>query len=274
MALDGGKYYLANQIVALMRPHIHYIEPYGGGLAVLLARDPLDSRLWLPGHKGVSEVVCDLEEDLINFWQILADERHFLALRLLCEATPFSQQTWEWCFKLLATHADLSPVQRAWAFFVCCRQSLAGRMKSFTGITKTRTRATMNNEVSAWLSSLDGLQEVHARLKRVLILKPQPAIDVIRAHDSPTSLAYLDPPYLDTTRTSPQVYTHEMTFQDHEELLEVCLAATGSIMISGYANELYDQRLASWSRHVFSVPNQASSSATKRIMEEILWTNY
>jgi DNA adenine methylase len=30
----GGKHYLAQQIVALMPPHTHYVEPYCGGEGV------------------------------------------------------------------------------------------------------------------------------------------------------------------------------------------------------------------------------------------------
>lgn len=33
----GGKHYLAARIVALMPPHTHYVEPFAGGLSVLLA---------------------------------------------------------------------------------------------------------------------------------------------------------------------------------------------------------------------------------------------
>ena len=45
-----------------MPRHLHYVEPYGGGLAVLLEKDPFDqSKYW--GSKsyeqGISEVVND-----------------------------------------------------------------------------------------------------------------------------------------------------------------------------------------------------------------------
>ena len=33
----GGKYYLASKIVQLMPPHLHYVEPFFGGGAVLFA---------------------------------------------------------------------------------------------------------------------------------------------------------------------------------------------------------------------------------------------
>jgi len=40
----GGKSYLADWIINLMPKHLHYVEPYAGGLAVLLAKNPFDER--------------------------------------------------------------------------------------------------------------------------------------------------------------------------------------------------------------------------------------
>ena len=48
----------------LMPSHLHYVEPFFGGGAVLLARDPEDDGLWLFPHKGVSEVVNDINGKL------------------------------------------------------------------------------------------------------------------------------------------------------------------------------------------------------------------
>jgi DNA adenine methylase len=63
-----------------MPRHLHYVEPFAGGLAVLLARDPADPRLWsseTSGTRGVSEVVNDLDDRLVNFWRVLADPATF-----------------------------------------------------------------------------------------------------------------------------------------------------------------------------------------------------
>jgi DNA adenine methylase len=76
----GGKHYLAKRIVAMMPPHLHYVEPYAGGLSVLLAKDP----------EGVSEVINDLNRCLINFWVVLRDENLFGRFRRFIEAMPFS----------------------------------------------------------------------------------------------------------------------------------------------------------------------------------------
>jgi DNA adenine methylase len=87
----GGKSYLARRIVALMPRHLHYVEPYFGGGAVLLERDPNDPRLWLPGHQGVSEVVNDISGELMNFWDVLRSPELFPAFERRCQATPLSR---------------------------------------------------------------------------------------------------------------------------------------------------------------------------------------
>lgn len=263
----GGKHYLASKIVALMPPHVHYVEPYAGGLSVLLAKNP----------EGVSEVVNDLNLQLSNFWKVLQGGALFAEFLRVMEAVPFSEVE----YRGRMPDDDLvsvDPVGCAAAFFVRCRQSLAGRMKPFTGITKTRTRRGMNNEVSAWLSAVDGLPEVHARLRRVLILN-RDALDVIRGQDGPDTLFYLDPPYLHETRATTADYAHEMTTEQHRQLLEVITAPSirGKVMLSGYRSELYDGWLGDWHRHEFDLPNHASgrtTSGSKRRMTECLWTNF
>lgn len=258
----GGKAYLASRIVALMPPHIHYVEPYAGGLSVLLAKDP----------EGVSEVVNDLNGDLTNFWQTLQSVDTWANFRRIVEAIPFSEVEFR-----EATAAEVfdSDTDRAVAFFVRCRQSLAGRMKPFTGITKTRTRRGMNNEVSAWLSAVEGLPAVHERLKRVMILNRK-AVDVIRQQDGPDTLFYLDPPYLKTTRTAPDVYAHEMTEEQHAEMLDALSEVKGKFLLSGYPSELYARYAGEfgWCRRDFSLANHAAGGSEKRRMTECVWSNY
>ncbi len=41
----GGKRYTAQKIINLMPRHLSYVEPYCGGCAVLLNRDPFDPSL-------------------------------------------------------------------------------------------------------------------------------------------------------------------------------------------------------------------------------------
>lgn len=255
----GGKHYLAARIVAMMPEHTHYVEPFAGGLSVLLAKDP----------EGVSEVVNDLDGQLTNFWRVLRGEDTFERLRRHLEATPFSEVEWHESLR----EGDDDSVEQAVRFFINCRQSLAGRMDHFAPLSRTRTRRGMNEQASAWLNAVEGLPAVHARLKRVVVLN-RDAVAVIRQQDGADTLFYLDPPYLTETRASGDVYAHEMTADQHANLLSAITACKGRVMISGYPSELYDRRLRGWVRHEFAIPNQAAGGRQKRMMTEVLWCNF
>lgn len=255
----GGKWYLARKIVRLMPPHKHYVEAYAGGLSVLLAKDP----------ECVSEVADDIDGSLSNFWRVLQIEESFNQFRRTLEAVPFSETEWQEAKQ--DASGDL--VERAIRFFIQCRQSLAGRMDCFAPLSRSRTRRGMNEQASAWLNAVEGLSVIHVRLKRVAILN-RCALDVIRQQDGPDTLFYLDPPYLGETRACDDIYAHEMTKQQHDELLTTVIAASGRVMLSGYPSELYDRRLQGWSRHEFSLPNQAAGGKQKRRMTEMVWCNF
>ncbi len=257
----GGKHYLASRIVALMPEHTHYVEPFAGGLSVLLAKPP----------EGISEVVNDLHGDLMNFWSVLQHEALFPEFVRQCQATPFSEGMWGRALDGLRDYT--STVGRAWAFFVLCRQSLAGRLDTFAPLSRTRTRRGMNEQAAAWLSAVEGLAAVHARLKRVAILN-RPALDVIRQQDGPDTLFYCDPPYLHQTRSATDTYTHEMSEADHRQLLAVLLRCQGKVMLSGYPSPLYDEILSGWMRHPFDLPNNAAGGAVKARKTEVLWCNF
>jgi DNA adenine methylase len=267
----GGKHYLASRIVGLMPRHLHYVEPFFGGGAVLLLRDPADPSLWLPPNKGVSELVNDVNGRLVNFWRVLQDEKAFPTFVRIAQAIPVAREEWE------AAHAHISsgndPVADAVAFFVDCRQSRSGLMKGFTPVTRSRTRREMNGNVSEWLSAVDGLPEVHARLRRVLI-ENMPAVKLIRREDAPNTLFYCDPPYLHTTRKATAAYAFEMTESDHQELLDVLRQCKGKVMLSGYPSKLYDDALTGWNRHTFDLPNHAANGKEKRRETEVLWCNF
>lgn len=256
--------YLAKRICALMPPHLHFVEPYAGGLAVLLAKR----------FEGVSEVVNDVDSDLTNFWNVLKRPADFYAFQRVIEATPFGEHEWEDAGEDLKREG-LNPVERAVAFFVRCRMSLAGRMDSFTGVTRTRTRRGMNNEVSAWLSCVEGLPTVHERLKRVLVLNRH-ALDVIAGQDGEGTLFYVDAPYVKDTRTAPDVYAHEMTDQQHEDLIGLLLKCKGKVMVSMYHHPIYDalHQQHGWRLVEFDISNHASGSKSKRRMTECLWLSW
>ena len=169
-------------------PHVHWVEVYGGSLAVTLAKDP----------EGISEVVNDRYWQLQNFWRVLQQPDLFERFQRRVEATPFSFEEWKAADEINRHFPPADPsiqeqVEWAVAFFIACRQSRAGGFKDFATLSRLRTRRQMNEQASAWLTAVEGLPEIHARLKRVAILNDN-AVDVIRTQDGPSTLFYCDPP--------------------------------------------------------------------------------
>jgi len=271
----GGKTYLAQAIIDLMPPHLHYVEPYFGGGAVLLAKDPLDEcKFWgqKSHEKGVSEVVNDINLELTNFWRVLQDDSTFAAFQRIVEVMPFSQVEWKDAGPR-QTPVEPPDVQAAVAFFVRCRQSRAGEFKMFATLSRNRTRRKQNEQASAWWNCIDGLPAVHARLRRVVILN-QDALSVIRSQDGERTLFYLDPPYVPRVRSTVGNYAHEMTEADHRTMLETICQCRGKVMLSGYPNPLYRNHLRDWNRHEIEIDNKAAGGADKRTMTEVVWMNY
>ena len=274
----GGKHYLANWIIEKMPPHLHYVEPYFGGGAVLLARDP--DKDWMANGKtrlpaslhGCSEVVNDVNRELTNFWQVLRDPAQFEKFRTRLEFTPFSAIEWA---ASAQTSNSADPIELAAAFFISARQSRQGLMKSFATLSRNRTRRGMNEQVSSYLSAIDGLEDVHQRLRSVVILNDD-ACTVIRQQDGPHTLFYCDPPYVHDTRTAKDAYAHEMTLEQHTGLLETLASIQGKFLLSGYRSALYDEFAArlGWRRADRLIDNKASSMKSKETKCECLWMNY
>nr|WP_318837470.1 hypothetical protein [Psychrobacillus glaciei] len=98
-------------------------------------------------------------------------------------------------------------------------------------------------------------------------IEHQPAIKLLERYKRDDVLAYTDPAYIIETRTKRH-YKHEMTIEDHIELLDVLEAYRGPVLLSGYAHKVYDDRLKHWRRETLNVTAEAG---VKR--QEVLWIN-
>lgn len=86
--------------------------------------------------------------------------------------------------------------------------------------------------------------------------------------DSLQTLVYCDPPYVHSTRKDYNLYKHEMTDDDHVELIEVLLDLDCYVMLSGYWSPLYDGYLHTW--HHCTFPN----TTRQGLVTESLWCNF
>lgn len=259
---------LADWIISLMPPHVHYVEPFGGGMSVLLSKpdEMIDDH---------SEVVNDLNKELINFFLVLQDDDLRLEMMKVLQFAPMSEHLFKEASTGVSVNVTGMPnVHAAINFFIRNRQSRQGMGRSFATLSRTRTRRGMNEQASAWLSAISDLDSFTERLKRVVILS-RDYQDVIVQNDSPESFFFLDPPYVPETRVGGE-YEHEMTADDHAVMLDLLTAIEGKFLLSGYHNELYDQWATENGFSVFEQETVAHSSGAKEKPKrtEVVWRNY
>jgi DNA adenine methylase len=252
MKCHGGKSYLAARIVTLLPPHETYVEPYAGGAAVLLRKPP-----------ARREILGDIDTELMNMYRVVQDQPDALLKKLA--AIDYCEASFDWA----AVPVSDSPIDRAVASFVRNRMSRGGLGKDFAW--SERQRGGRPGDQNAWLTWLTAFPAIAARLHRVELVCGD-GLELIRQHDRPGTLFYLDPPYLPATRTARRVYRHEMTTDDHERLLDALVRLRhAAVVLSGYYNNLYDSALAGWRRVEWNLPNHAGQGKTKGRRIECVW---
>ncbi|MDP3328754.1 MAG: DNA adenine methylase [Parvibaculum sp.] len=257
----GGKWILAPWIIAHFPPHRIYVEPFGGAASVLM-RKP----------RSYAEIYNDLDSDVVGLFQVLRNPD--LSARLIAglRLTPFARLEFENAYEVVD-----DPVESARQ--LCIRSFMGFGSDGFNRDVRTGFRAQSNRSGTTpahdWCNYPESLLEVVKRLRGVVV-ENKDAIEVMRAHDCPTTLHYVDPPYMPETRSEKSrrtgekyhAYRHEMTSADHVALLEFLGGVDGMVVLSGYPNDMYESMLEGWVR----VERAAlADGARKRV--EVLWIN-
>jgi DNA adenine methylase len=258
LAYYGGKTRLAGTIAAMLPAHEHYIEPFAGSCAVLLAKRP--SRM---------ETVNDLHGDLMCFWRVLRDDPAGLAR--VCHLTPHSRA--EYAAACQADLTDLSDLEHARLVWIRLTQGRTGTLRSSTGWRHCLDGAATGTSMPHYLDGyLDRFAAVAERLHHVS-LECRDAIEVIAAYgQKASSLLYVDPPYPASTGRSRN-YAIEMSGDDdHRRLAEALRAADATAVVSGYPCELYDRELyRDWYRYTLDSFTTQGNGRSDRV--EVLWSN-
>lgn len=206
----------------LVPPHSEYVEVFGGGASLLFAKKP-----------SPVEVYNDIDEGLANFFRVMRDIKCFRRFHRAVRWTPYSRQEH---VEARSWMEQEDPVERARMWFILARQSFGGNFFGNSwGFAVSGEHGSSPPE--RWISAIEGLREVHERLKHVQVenLDWRRCLELYRM---PTTLLYCDPPYLPETRKAGG-YAHELTEKDHEDLLDALHRFPGMVMLSGYDNDLY-----------------------------------
>lgn len=256
----GGKWMLAPWIISHFPAHRVYVEPFGGAASVLL-RKP----------RTYAEIYNDLDDDVVNLFSVLRSPAAADLVRAL-ELTPFARSE----FELSYLDTD-DPVERARR--LVARSFMGFGSDGHNTAVRTGFRAASNRSGTTsahdWSNLREAYRAIIGRLDGVVI-ECRPAVAVMRRHDGPDTLHYVDPPYLPETRSNKSrrgklryhAYRHEMTRRQHAQLLTALRSLLGMVVLSGYPSELYDQRLKGWRRVEIAA---LADGARKRT--EVLWLN-
>lgn len=252
-AYYGGKAKLADRLVALMPEHRHYVEPFAGSLAVLLAKPPVPF-----------ETANDIDGDLMTFWRVLREQPEELIRA--CYLTPHSRLEYQQAY----ARAEVDDIERARRIWVCLSQGRGGTLRT-TGwrlFEKPVGSTSMPDILTAYASRMAPTVE---RLRRVS-LECRPALDVVRDYgEHPDVLLYVDPPYLGTTRSSRQYGVEMAGPEEHEALAAALQACAATVLLSGYHSALYDKLYAGWHRVELSAFTMQGPTNGRRT--EVVWMN-
>jgi DNA adenine methylase len=119
-----------------------------------------------------------------------------------------------------------------------------------------------------WMNYPEALRVTIQRLRGVVI-ENRDALACMKQHDAPTTLHYVDPPYVRSTRTDDKDdYRHELSDEGHCNLATGLRGLCGMVIVSGYRSALYDELFDGWKR----IDRQAhADGAAPRV--ESLWVS-
>lgn len=259
-AYYGGKTTIAPRIVGLLPEHQHYVEPFAGSLAVLLAKP-----------RSRFETVNDLDQHLVTFWRVLRDRPEDLAR--VCALTPHARAEHATAYDL-DVEDDLERARRVW---VCLTQG-RGNTVRLTGWRHfqdpgRRGPTSMPDYLGAYV---ERQRAAAGRLAHVS-LECRPALDVVEDYGKHPDgvLLYVDPPYLGSTRSSRQYLVEMPHDHEHRELAAALTDCKATVVLSGYHSPLYDELYAGWHVTEFDAytgqGNHTTAGTDRRT--EVLWSN-
>jgi DNA adenine methylase len=222
----GGKGNFFRHILPLLPMRHLYCEPYAGSGMLLFARSA-----------APIEVLNDLNGDIVNLFRCLQEPERLARLRRRLRYTLYHQGEFRRALEVLAQSAD--PDLRAWAFFVGARQGFGGifRGPGSWGYDRLNSHRGMAGVVSRWQTAQDLLPAWHERLRRV-VLTQEDGVKTLRRFDCADAVFYVDPPYPLVARRG-KGYAHEMTDDQHRELVAALCDLRGAAVVSSYDNPIY-----------------------------------
>ncbi|OQY99258.1 MAG: hypothetical protein B6D35_09690 [Candidatus Brocadia sp. UTAMX2] len=256
----GGKKYLTTSLSQHIPQHTLYCEPFCGAGHLLFSK--LQSKV---------EIINDIDGHLIGFFEVIKDDTKRQRLIRILNDMPYSRTLWRELrlhWKQGNISSDLVDASAQW--FYLNRTCFSGdQVRGGFAVPS----ATGRNPAQSFRTAINTFEDIARRLRNVTI-ENLSYVECIQRYDSQDSFFYCDPPYLNAEH-----YYGKDSFsqEDHYRLAELLHGVKGKIMVSHYANELYDNLYAGWNRYEyqsFKGSHKAGNGESKTRTTECLWTNF
>jgi DNA adenine methylase len=243
-ALDyfGGKWKHAGRIIETFPLHKTFVDVFCGAASITL-RKP----------RSKNEIINDANDELINFFSILRDRN--LELRLALEKTPYGR-----CEYYTCREPSPDPVEQARRTVVKSWFGIGDSLDNETGFRVSLSQS--GSTTAPWLTYVDYLH-LYANRLRGVIIEHLDFAECIQRYDRPDTLFYLDPPYVNETRSKKHAYKHDWEGGDHARLLNLLPSIQGKFVLSAYEHESYAQ--LPYRKQTFSATSQQGERT------EVLW---
>lgn len=245
-------------------PYIPYtdrfIEVCGGTGRILLSRKACKLEVFNDIHSGIT---C--------FYKCIRDKNLKDKLIERLELTIHGREEFNWCKNTWEKEND--PVEKAarWYYMTCY---------SFAGVGRNFGRTMNPSSVFSGKvrRNLEHFEAVHQRFSRVQV-ECADWRQLFRDYDHKDTVFYIDPPYY-----GKNIYKHNWTQSDHEEMCQRIQQLEGFAAVSGYDNPIYDKY--KWNDRItydvrISATTKAVNTDTSNVTqvgkgeeEEILWIKY
>lgn len=231
------------------KKHGKFVEVFGGMGWLTLLKKPSKVDVW-----------NDIDNNLYSVFYVLATNPDALLHRI--EYTPMSRQVYEWAKEVVKSEGGYSMEDRAFATLYVLAVSFPARLYGNSFISNCRV--SMND----WQLIRRKIWYVINRLKDVVI-EHKDWSWMLAHYNCPTTLLFLDPPYVDTT----QRYKHQFTQENLSDLLDVLVGHKGYFMMT-YSGNKYLLEFAKKHGWVVQEIPQPKKTISKKYAKDYLITNY
>ncbi len=213
--------------------------------------------------------INDLNDEVVNLFHVLRDKPDEITKAVYY--TPFSRAELRNIVNDTGPVPD--PVERARRYYVRSQLGYGanGSQNNHHGFgCEYGIQKGNYYRVDNWNEKLKKLPEIIQKLRQMQI-ESRDAFELFEKVDRPTSIIYIDPPYVLDTRKSKKRYKHEWSDEMHMHLAAMLTKSKAFVAVSGYESDLYNELFSDF----FKIKSPVNASTvSKKPANEYLWTNY